>query len=77
MEFDRNFYVKALYYKELKEYETAIFFFKIALNELDDKEIIAEMAEVYQEMANTFKEIDSDKALNYLAESKYYRKMIN
>mgnify|MGYP006276219391 CR=1 FL=1 len=77
IEYARNFFVKALYYKKLDQYDTAIFFFKIALNELEDKEIIAEMVEVYQELADTYKEIDSEKALDYLAEARYYRKMLN
>lgn len=76
IEIARNFFVKALYYKAQKDYDTALFFFKLALNELKDREIIAEIADVYQEMAGIYKGIDPDRAIDYLAESRYYFKML-
>ncbi len=76
IEIARNFFVKALYYKALKEYDTAIFFFKLALNELKDKEILAEIAEVYQELATIYKDSDPDLSIDYLVESKFYFKML-
>lgn len=76
VEIARNFFVKALFYKAQKDYDTALFFFKLALNELKDREIIAEIADVYQEMASVYKSTEPDRAIDYLAESKLYYKMI-
>lgn len=76
IEIARNFFVKALYYKGMKEYDTAIFFFKLALNELKDREIIAEMANVYQQMAAIYKDMDPDRAIDCLAEARSYYKML-
>lgn len=75
-EFARNFFVKALYYKVLKEYDTAIFFFKLALNELKDREIIAEIADIYHELANIYKDVDPERSIDYLAEARSYFKML-
>ena len=76
VEIARNFFVKALYYKALKDYDTAIFFSKLALNELKDKEIMAEMADIYQEMATIYKNIDPERSIDYMAESRFYFKML-
>lgn len=77
IEIARNFFVKALYYKELKEYETAIFFFKLAMNELKDREIIAEIAEVFQELVKVYEVVDPERAIEYQSEYKYYLQMLN
>ncbi len=76
IEIARNFFVKGLYYKTLKDYETSIFFFKLALNEFKDREILAEVSEIYSELSRIYKEINPELAMDYLAESRVYHKMI-